>query len=182
MSVTSCLCRCCLCKTSTRASRPAHVVCGTAVPTGGRQNAMRTTISFAWHRLCIWGCLWPTWQQFGPRAHNTGVWAVFRIDGWHSVTLLVQLEPLSHCNQLPIVYPVLHGCTAYSKMPAFVYSFVCRGNVVLADYTAYTGNVTTLAVQLLDKCPTDTSKFTFACNNYTFNYLQDSGYSCAVVS
>lgn len=63
-------------------------------------------------------------------------------------------------------------------MPAsFVYSFVCRGNVVLADCTAYTGNFTTLAVQLLDKCPGDTSKFTFACNNYTFNYLQDSGYS-----
>lgn len=67
---------------------------------------------------------------------------------------------------------------AYIKMPAFVYSCVCRGNVVLADYTAYTGNFTTLAVQLLDKCPADTSKFTFACNNYTFNYLQDSGYSC----
>lgn len=63
----------------------------------------------------------------------------------------------------------------------FVYSFVSRGNVVLADYTAYSGNVNTVALQLLEKCPADNNKCTFTWNKHTFNYLQDSGYSCVEV-
>ena len=36
-----------------------------------------------------------------------------------------------------------------------VYSFVARGNNVLADYTSYTGNFATVAIQCLDKLSYD---------------------------
>ena len=36
-----------------------------------------------------------------------------------------------------------------------VYSFVARGNTVLADYTSYTGNFATVAIQCLDKLSYD---------------------------
>ena len=48
---------------------------------------------------------------------------------------------------------------------------------MLADFTAYTGNFSTVAIQCLEKCPTDNSKFTFTCDRHTFNYTIDSGYS-----
>jgi len=48
---------------------------------------------------------------------------------------------------------------------------------VLADFTAYTGNFSTVAIQCLEKCPTDNSKFTFTCDRHTFNYTIDGGYS-----
>ena len=40
-----------------------------------------------------------------------------------------------------------------------------------------TGNFSTVAIQCLEKCPTDNSKFTFTCDKHTFNYLVDGGYS-----
>ena len=52
-----------------------------------------------------------------------------------------------------------------------------RGTTVIADYTAYTGNFSTVAIQCLEKCPTDNSKFTFTCDRHTFNYTVDGGYS-----
>ena len=48
---------------------------------------------------------------------------------------------------------------------------------MLADFTAYTGNFSTVAIQCLEKCPTDNSKFTFTCDRHTFNYTIDGGYS-----
>ena len=39
------------------------------------------------------------------------------------------------------------------------------------------GNFSTVAIQCLEKCPTDNSKFTFTCDKHTFNYLVDGGYS-----
>ncbi len=62
-------------------------------------------------------------------------------------------------------------------MPGLVYSFVARGTTVLADYTSYTGNFSTVAIQCLEKCPTDNSKFTYTCDRHTFNYLVEGGYS-----
>ncbi len=58
-----------------------------------------------------------------------------------------------------------------------IYSFVARGTVVLADYTAYTGNFSTVAIQCLEKVPANNNKFTFSCDKHTFNYTVDSGYS-----
>lgn len=58
-----------------------------------------------------------------------------------------------------------------------IYSFVARGTTVLADYTAYTGNFSTVAIQCLEKCPTNNSRFTFTCDRHTFNYTIDGGYS-----
>ncbi|KAL3146690.1 hypothetical protein ABBQ32_000917 [Trebouxia sp. C0010 RCD-2024] len=63
-----------------------------------------------------------------------------------------------------------------------IYAFVSRGTTVLADYTSYTGNFSTVAIQCLEKCPTDNSKFTFTCDRHTFNYLVDGGFTFLVVA
>ena len=62
-----------------------------------------------------------------------------------------------------------------------IYAFVSRGTTVLADYTSYTGNFSTVAIQCLEKCPTDNIKFTFTCDRHTFNYLVDGGFSKLVL-
>ncbi|KAK9867853.1 hypothetical protein WJX84_009201 [Apatococcus fuscideae] len=67
-------------------------------------------------------------------------------------------------------------------MPGLVYSFVARGTTVLADYTSYTGNFSTVAIQCLEKCPTDNSKFTYTCDRHTFNYLVEGGYTFLAVA
>ena len=49
---------------------------------------------------------------------------------------------------------------------------------MLADYTSYSGNFSTVAIQCLEKCPTDgSSKFSFTCDRHTFNYVVSGGYS-----
>ncbi len=59
-----------------------------------------------------------------------------------------------------------------------IYAFVARGTTVLADYTSYTGNFSTVAIQCLEKCPTDgSSKFTYTCDRHTFNYVVSGGFS-----
>jgi len=59
-----------------------------------------------------------------------------------------------------------------------IYSFVARGTTVLADYTSYSGNFSTVAIQCLEKCPTDGgSKFTYTCDKHTFNYVVSGGFS-----
>ena len=67
---------------------------------------------------------------------------------------------------------------------SFIYSFVARGSTVLADYTSYSGNFSTVAIQCLQKClKTDEgeqppNKITFNADRHTFNYLveEDSSY------
>jgi vesicle-associated membrane protein 7 len=59
-----------------------------------------------------------------------------------------------------------------------IYSFVSRGNTVLADYTSYTGNFSTVALQALEKgAQGANAKFTYSCDGHTFNYLTSNGYS-----
>lgn len=60
---------------------------------------------------------------------------------------------------------------------ALIYSFVARGTVVLAEYTAFSGNFSTIAVQCLQKLPATNNKFTYTCDRHTFNYLVDEGFS-----
>ncbi|KAG1365211.1 hypothetical protein COCNU_12G002110 [Cocos nucifera] len=58
----------------------------------------------------------------------------------------------------------------------FIYSFVARGTMVLAEYTEYTGNFPAIATQCLQKLPSSNNKFTYACDHHTFNFLVHDGY------
>nr|GMD57319.1 vesicle-associated membrane protein 727 [Ipomoea batatas] len=63
-----------------------------------------------------------------------------------------------------------------------IYSFVAKGTVVLAEYTPYSGNFSTIAVQCLQKLPSSSSKYTYSCDGHTFNFLLDSGFVFLVVA
>lgn len=60
--------------------------------------------------------------------------------------------------------------------------FVARGTVVLAEHTPYSGNFSTIAVQCLQKLPSNSSKYTYSCDGHTFNFLLDSGFVFLVVA
>ncbi|XP_052730770.1 vesicle-associated membrane protein 727 isoform X2 [Vigna angularis] len=63
-----------------------------------------------------------------------------------------------------------------------IYSFVAKGTVVLAEHTQYTGNFSTIAVQCLQKLPSNSSKYTYSCDGHTFNFLIDNGFVFLVVA
>ncbi|GKU91533.1 hypothetical protein SLEP1_g5396 [Rubroshorea leprosula] len=63
-----------------------------------------------------------------------------------------------------------------------IYSFVAKGNVVLAEHTSYSGNFSTIAVQCLQKLPSNSSKYTYSCDGHTFNFLIDNGFVYLVVA
>ncbi|KAG9459011.1 hypothetical protein H6P81_003519 [Aristolochia fimbriata] len=63
-----------------------------------------------------------------------------------------------------------------------IYSFVARGNVVLAEHTSFAGNFSTIAVQCLQKLPSDSNKFTYSCDGHTFNFLVENGFVFLVVA
>jgi len=65
---------------------------------------------------------------------------------------------------------------------SLIYSFVARGTTVLAEYTAFSGNFSTIAVQCLQKLPANNNKFTYTCDRHTFNYLIDEGFTYMVVA
>jgi len=65
---------------------------------------------------------------------------------------------------------------------SLIYSFVARGTVVLAEYTEFTGNFTSIAAQCLQKLPASNNKFTYNCDNHTFNYLVEDGFAYCVVA
>jgi vesicle-associated membrane protein 72 len=60
---------------------------------------------------------------------------------------------------------------------SLIYAFVSRGTVILAEYTEFTGNFTTIASQCLMKLPASNNKFTYNCDGHTFNYLVEDGFS-----
>lgn len=60
---------------------------------------------------------------------------------------------------------------------SLIYSFVARGTVVLAEYTEFKGNFTSIASQCLQKLPASSNKFTYNCDSHTFNYLVENGFS-----
>eukprot|EP00884_Botryococcus_braunii_P011174 jgi/Botrbrau1/20057/Bobra.200_1s0062.2 len=64
------------------------------------------------------------------------------------------------------------------------YAFVSRGVTVLADATApnVTGNFRAVAIQCLERCPSDNTKFTYTADKYTFNFLVDGGFTYLVVA
>ncbi|KAL4358182.1 hypothetical protein AHAS_Ahas09G0261100 [Arachis hypogaea] len=63
-----------------------------------------------------------------------------------------------------------------------IYSFVAKGTVVLAEHTQYTGNFSTIAVQCLQKLPSNSSKYTYSCDGHTFNFLIDNGFVFLIVA
>jgi vesicle-associated membrane protein 72 len=65
---------------------------------------------------------------------------------------------------------------------SLIYSFVARGTVVLAEYTEFKGNFTSIAAQCLQKLPASNNKFTYNCDNHTFNYLVEDGFAYCVVA
>ncbi|NMR95843.1 hypothetical protein HKB01_00910, partial [Vibrio parahaemolyticus] len=65
---------------------------------------------------------------------------------------------------------------------SFIYSFVARGTMVLAEYTEFTGNFPAIAAQCLQKLPSSNNKFTYNCDGHTFNYLVDNGFTYCVVA
>ncbi|CAN6552485.1 unnamed protein product [Malus baccata var. baccata] len=65
---------------------------------------------------------------------------------------------------------------------SLIYSFVARGSVVLAEYTEFTGNFSTIAAQCLQKLPSSNNKFTYNCDGHTFNYLVENGFTYCVVA
>ncbi|KAK4366179.1 hypothetical protein RND71_014059 [Anisodus tanguticus] len=60
---------------------------------------------------------------------------------------------------------------------SLIYSFVARGTVILAEYTEFTGNFTSIASQCLQKLPASNNNFTYNCDGHTFNYLVQEGFS-----
>ncbi|CAN4106224.1 unnamed protein product [Withania somnifera] len=65
---------------------------------------------------------------------------------------------------------------------SFIYSFVARGTMVLAEYTEFTGNFPAIAAQCLQKLPSSNNKFTYNCDHHTFNFIVEDGYAYCVVS
>ncbi|KAI4294908.1 hypothetical protein MLD38_040667 [Melastoma candidum] len=63
-----------------------------------------------------------------------------------------------------------------------IYSFVAKGTVVLAEHTSYSGNFSTIAVQCLQKLPSDSSRCTYSCDGHTFNFLIDGRFVYLVVA
>ncbi|KAK6255153.1 hypothetical protein SCA6_016458 [Theobroma cacao] len=65
---------------------------------------------------------------------------------------------------------------------SLIYSFVARGTMILAEYTEFTGNFTSIAAQCLQKLPASNNKFTYNCDGHTFNYLVENGFTYCVVA
>ncbi|XP_020096390.1 vesicle-associated membrane protein 721-like [Ananas comosus] len=66
--------------------------------------------------------------------------------------------------------------------PSLIYSFVARGTVILAEYTEFKGNFTTIALQCLTKLPASNNRFTHTTDGHTFNFLVEDGYTYCVVA
>ncbi|KAK2991990.1 hypothetical protein RJ640_014851 [Escallonia rubra] len=65
---------------------------------------------------------------------------------------------------------------------SFVYGFVARGTVVLAEYSQFTGNLPAIAEQCLQRLPSGNNRFTYEYDQHSFNFLVDDGYAYCVVS
>lgn len=64
-----------------------------------------------------------------------------------------------------------------------IYALVARGTTVLAEYTAFSGNFSTVAVQCLARAPTGAnSRTTYTADQHCFNMLADGGFTYMVVS
>ncbi|XP_047311861.1 vesicle-associated membrane protein 721 [Impatiens glandulifera] len=65
---------------------------------------------------------------------------------------------------------------------SLIYGFIARGTVILAEFTEFTGNFTGIASQCLQKLPATNNRFTYNCDDHTFNYLVEDGYTYCIVA
>ncbi|XP_022138666.1 vesicle-associated membrane protein 722-like [Momordica charantia] len=65
---------------------------------------------------------------------------------------------------------------------SLIYSFVARGTVILAEYSDFSGNFPSIAVQCLQRLPAGNNRFTYTCDGHTFNYLVDNGFTYCIVA
>lgn len=63
-----------------------------------------------------------------------------------------------------------------------VYSFVARGDVVIADHAAFSGNFDTVGIQCLQNVKNPEARFTITCDGHTFNFLNDGFFTYLVVA
>ncbi|XP_006349936.1 putative vesicle-associated membrane protein 726 isoform X1 [Solanum tuberosum] len=63
-----------------------------------------------------------------------------------------------------------------------IYSFVARGTIILVEYSEFTGNFSSIATQCLQKLPPSSNKFSYNCDDHTFNFLSDNGFTYCVVA
>ncbi|MCD7445999.1 hypothetical protein HAX54_024703 [Datura stramonium] len=65
---------------------------------------------------------------------------------------------------------------------SLIYSFVARGTIILAEYSEFTGNFNIIASQCLQKLPPSSNKFSYNCDDHTFNFLSHNGFTYCVVA
>jgi vesicle-associated membrane protein 72 len=63
-----------------------------------------------------------------------------------------------------------------------IYSFVARETTILAEYTPFSGNFNTVAIECLQRITNPDAKFTIACDRHTFNFLVNNGFTYLVVA
>lgn len=76
-----------------------------------------------------------------------------------------------------LVFSYFHIYVIIMGQQQLIYSFVARGTMILAEYTEFKGNFTSIASQCLQKLPASSNKFTYNCDGHTFNYLVENGFS-----
>ncbi|KAG6482369.1 hypothetical protein ZIOFF_059000 [Zingiber officinale] len=91
-------------------------------------------------------------------------------------------RPPSHLPRSPTRVRVSSSRVGKMGQQTLIYSFVARGTVILVEYTAFTGNFTSVASQCLQKLPSSNNRFTYNCDGHTFNYLVENGFTYCVVA
>ncbi|KAG7026119.1 putative vesicle-associated membrane protein, partial [Cucurbita argyrosperma subsp. argyrosperma] len=69
-----------------------------------------------------------------------------------------------------------------AQQKSLIYSFVARGTVILAEYTDFSGNFSSIAAECLQRLPATNNRFTYTCDGHTFNYLVDNGFIYCIVA
>lgn len=63
-----------------------------------------------------------------------------------------------------------------------IYSGVARGATILAEYSVFSGNFTTVAKDYLSKASHSDGRFTYTVDTHVFSFLADQGYTFIVVT
>ncbi|EFJ53256.1 hypothetical protein VOLCADRAFT_54976 [Volvox carteri f. nagariensis] len=63
-----------------------------------------------------------------------------------------------------------------------IYSLVARGQVVLAEYSAVTGNVNVIAVRILEKLPHEDTHVTYTQERHMFHVIVSEGFTYLAVA
>lgn len=63
-----------------------------------------------------------------------------------------------------------------------IFAFVARAKFVLAESTAFSGNFVTVAQQCLEKLPPKSGRFSYVCDNHTFNFLTEDDFTFMVLA